>query len=58
MRKWEYRTDYISLQTQEEYRSLQYINKLGEEGWEMMHCCEVNHKLLKAVFKREVIPNE
>ena len=58
MRKWEYRTDYISLQTQEEYRSMQYINKLGEEGWEMMHCSEVNHKLLKAVFKREVIPNE
>ena len=58
MRKWEYRTDYISLQTQEEYRSMQYINKLGEEGWEMMHCSEVNHKLLKAVFKREIISNE
>ena len=58
MKKWQYRTDYISLQSQDEYRSLEHINKLGQEGWEMMHCSEVNHKLLKAVFKREIIPNE
>ena len=57
MRKWQYCTQYISLQPSEEECSMRHINKLGQEGWEMMHCSEVNHKLLKAVFKREILPN-
>lgn len=58
MRKWEYRTQYISLQPAEEERSMQHINKMGQEGWEMMHCSEVNYRLLKAVLKREIVPND
>lgn len=58
MKKWQYCTHYISLQSSEEERSMRHINKMGEEGWEMMHCSEVNHKLLKAVFKREILPND
>ena len=58
MRQWQYRTEYISLQRSEEATDMEYINKMGQLGWEMMHCSEVNHKLLKAVFKREILPNE
>ncbi len=54
MRKWQYRAEYISQQPSEEGQSMRYINKLGEEGWEMMSCHEVGHRLLKAIFKREL----
>lgn len=58
MKKWQYRSEYISQQPSEEYSSMQYINKLGQEGWEMMSCHEVGHRLLKAIFKRELPQNE
>lgn len=54
MKKWEYRTQYISLQPSEEAQSMRHINKMGQDGWEMMHCSEVNYRLLKAVLKREI----
>lgn len=57
MRKFQYCTQYISRQPQDRERSMQFINKMGEEGWEMMHCREVAHRLLEAVFKREVPQN-
>ena len=58
MSKWQYCSHYISQQPQEEGRSMQFINKLGQEGWEMMSCVEVGHRLLKALFKREFSQND
>ena len=58
MRKWEYCTRYISQQPAEEARSMQMLEKMGAEGWEMMHCREDGYRLLKAIFKREILQND